>query len=59
VAAGGDRAAWIAALGALAPQMPKLAAVVWFDARDSTGDFRLRDQATLAAVKTLARGGCK
>jgi hypothetical protein len=38
--------------------MPKLAAVVWFDSRDGTGDFRLRDTATVAAVKTLARGGC-
>jgi mannan endo-1,4-beta-mannosidase len=59
VAAGGDRAAWIAALAALAPQMPKLAAVVWFDARDATGDFRLRDGATVAAVRALARGGCR
>jgi hypothetical protein len=58
VAAGGDRAAWIAALAGLAPQMPKLAAVVWFDAKDPTGDFRLSDASTLGAVKTLAKGGC-
>jgi beta-mannanase len=58
VAAGGDRAGWIAALGALAPQMPKLAAVVWFDAKDPGGDFRLTDKPTLGAVKTLASGKC-
>lgn len=58
VAAGGDRAAWIAALGALKAQLPKLTTVVWFDARDATGDFRLRDKATLTALRTLARGRC-
>jgi beta-mannanase len=59
VAAGGDRAAWIAALGGLPAQLPKLAAVVWFDAKDANGDFRLTDQPTLRAVKTLAGKGCR
>jgi mannan endo-1,4-beta-mannosidase len=58
VAAGGNRAAWIAQLGALPAQMPKLAAVVWFDAKQAEGDFRLADKATVAAVKTLAKGKC-
>ena len=58
VAAGGDRAAWVAALGALPAQLPKLAAVVWFDAKQADGDFRLADKATLTAVKTLAKGKC-
>jgi mannan endo-1,4-beta-mannosidase len=58
VTTGGDRAAWVAALGTLAPQLPKLAAIVWFDAQQADGDFRLRDASTLAAVKTLAKGTC-
>ena len=58
VRTGGDRAAWVAALGALKPQLPRLTTVVWFDARDATGDFRLGDGATLAALRTLARGRC-
>jgi Glycosyl hydrolase family 26 len=58
VATGGDRAAWIGGLGALGAQMPKLATVVWFDAKDPNGDFRLSDKATVGAVKTLASGRC-
>ena len=58
VATGGDRAAWVAALGALPAQMPKLAAVVWFDAKQAEGDFRLTDKPTLTAVKALAKGTC-
>jgi hypothetical protein len=59
VATGGDRAGWVAALGTLPAQMPKLAAVVWFDAKDGNGNFRLTDTATVKAVKTLAQKGCK
>jgi hypothetical protein len=58
VAAGGDRPGWVAALGALPAQMPKLAAVLWFDAKQAEGDFRLIDKPTLTAVKTLAKGKC-
>ena len=58
VSTGGDSAAWVAALGALPAQMPKLAAVVWFDAKQAEGDFRLTDKPTLTAVKTLAKGKC-
>jgi mannan endo-1,4-beta-mannosidase len=58
VATGGDRAAWVAALAGLRPQMPRLAAVVWFDAKDPNGDFRLSDAPTLRAVRTLAKGKC-
>jgi hypothetical protein len=58
VAAGGDRAAWIAGLGTLRAQMPRLAAVVWFDAKQAEGDFRLADKSTVNAVKALAKGKC-
>ena len=58
VTAGGDRPGWIAALGALPKQLPRLTAVVWYDARDTAGDFRLGDKPTLAAVKALAGGKC-
>jgi Glycosyl hydrolase family 26 len=58
VATGGDRAAWIGALGGLSTQLPRLATVVWFDAQDANGDFRLSGAATLGAVKTLAAGRC-
>jgi hypothetical protein len=58
VAGGGDRVAWIGGLGALRAQLPKLSTVVWFDAKDPNGDFRLTDRATVGAVKALAAGRC-
>ena len=40
-ARGGDEGAWIGALGQLGKTMPKLSGVVWYDVKDSTGDFRV------------------
>ena len=40
-ALGGDKAAWIDQLAALKVTMPKLAGVVWHDAKDANGDFRI------------------
>jgi hypothetical protein len=59
-ARGGDESAWIGALGQLGKTMPKLAGVVWYDVRDSTGDFRVpRKGAAAAAFKAFVRGACK
>jgi hypothetical protein len=59
-ARGGDESAWIGALGQLGQTMPKLAGVVWYDVRDSTGDFRVpRKGAAAAAFKAFVRGACK
>jgi hypothetical protein len=59
-ARGGDEGAWIGALGQLGKTMPKLAGVVWYDVRDSTGDFRVpRSGAAAAAFKAFVRGACK
>jgi len=39
---GGDKAAWIdSALGREAPRFPRLRALVWFDADQANGDFRI------------------
>jgi mannan endo-1,4-beta-mannosidase len=57
---GGDKGAWIGALGQLNKTMPKLAGVVWYDVRDATGDFRVpRTGAAAAAFKAFVRGACK
>jgi mannan endo-1,4-beta-mannosidase len=59
-AKGGDKGAWIGALGQLGKTMPKLAGVVWYDVRDSTGDFRVpRSGAAAAAFKAFVRSACK
>ena len=59
-AKGGDKGAWIGALGQLGKTMPKLSGVVWYDVRDSTGDFRVpRSGAAAAAFKAFVRGACK
>jgi mannan endo-1,4-beta-mannosidase len=59
-ARGGDEGAWIGALGQLGKTMPKLKGVVWYDVRDSTGDFRVpRTGAAAAAFKAFVRGACK
>jgi hypothetical protein len=59
-ARGGDKGAWIGALGQLGKTMPRLAGVVWYDVKDSTGDFRLpRTGAAAAAFKAFVRGSCK
>ena len=59
-ARGGDEGAWIGALGQLGKTMPKLAGVVWYDVRDSTGDFRVpRKGAAGAAFKAFVKNACK
>ena len=59
-ARGGDEGAWIGALGQLGKTMPKLSGVVWYDVKDSTGDFRVpRSGAAAAAFKAFVRGACK
>jgi hypothetical protein len=59
-ARGGDSGAWIGALGQLGKTMPNLAGVVWYDVKDSTGDFRVpRKGAAAAAFKAFVRGSCK
>jgi hypothetical protein len=59
-ATGGDKAAWISSLASLRQTMPRLAGVVWFDAKDTSGDFRLTGKPVVSAFKALAKGvGCK
>jgi glycosyl hydrolase family 26 len=59
-AKGGDEGAWIGALGQLGKTMPKLKGVVWYDVRDSTGDFRVpRKGAAAAAFKAFVKTACK
>lgn len=58
-ATGGDKAAWIGSLASLRTTMPKLAGVVWFDAKDPFGDFRLKGKSTTSAFKSLLKGRCK
>ncbi len=59
-AKGGDISAWIGALGQLGKTMPKLKGVVWYDVRDSTGDFRVpRKGAAAAAFKAFVKTACK
>ena len=59
-ARGGDEGAWIGALGQLGKTMPKLKGVVWYDVRDSTGDFRVpRKGAAAAAFKAFVKTACK
>jgi hypothetical protein len=57
-ATGGDKAAWIGSLASLKSTMPKLAGVVWFDAKDPFGDFRIKGKATTGAFKALLKGRC-
>ena len=59
-ARGGDEGAWIGALGQLGKTMPKLSGVVWYDVKDSTGDFRVpRSGAAAVAFKAFVRNACK
>lgn len=58
---GGDKAAWISALGTLdAKAMPLLRGVVWYDQREKLGDFRIRSgKKETAAFKALVKKrGC-
>jgi mannan endo-1,4-beta-mannosidase len=59
-ASGGDKAAWIRTLGTLRlGSMPRLAGVVWYDIRDSDGDFRLGAGAVTSAFRALLKGACR
>jgi len=59
-ARGGDEGAWIGALGQLGKTMPKLSGVVWYDVKDSTGDFRVpRKGAAASAFKAFVHSACK
>ncbi len=39
--------------------MPKLAGVLWYDVKDSFGDFRLRTRPVTSAFSTLLKGACR
>ncbi len=59
-AAGGDKAGWINTLTSLrTTSMPKLAGVIWFDAKDPYGDFRLQGAPVRTAFKGLLKGACR
>lgn len=58
---GGDKGAWITALGALKRTgMPQLKSVVWYDQLDPLGDFRIRSgKAETLAFRALVKAqGC-
>ena len=53
---GGSKAQWIAQLAGLRTAIPNLAGVVWYDARDPNGDFRIGATTTARkAFKGFAR----
>jgi len=56
-ARGGSQAAWVDDLAALRDDLPLLQGVVWHDAADANGDFRLRKTATTRAAFTRLLGG--
>jgi hypothetical protein len=58
-AVGGDEAGWILSLATLRAAMPRLAAIVWYDVNDPTGDFELRGKPIDAAFKSLLKGACR
>ena len=45
---GGSKAVWIAQLAALRTAIPSLGGIVWYDARDPNGDFRVGKSARKA-----------
>jgi mannan endo-1,4-beta-mannosidase len=51
---GGSKGAWIAQLAKLRTTIPNLGGIVWYDARDPNGDFRVRSRAARKAFKGLA-----
>ena len=50
---GGSRAAWIAQLAVLRTAIPNLGGIVWYDARDPNGDFRVGGKPARKAFKGL------
>jgi hypothetical protein len=58
-AAGGDKAGWIGQLAGLPKTMPELTGVLWYDARDPTGDFRLQGGPVRTAFHSLLKEACR
>ena len=56
---GGDKPGWIRTLATLrSTSMPKLAGVVWYDAKDQFGDFTLTAKPVGDAFRELLKGAC-
>jgi Glycosyl hydrolase family 26 len=53
--AGGSKAAWIAQLAVLRSAIPNLGGIVWYDARDPNGDFRVGSRSARKAFKGLVK----
>jgi hypothetical protein len=51
---GGSKAQWIAQLAGLRSEIPNLGGIVWYDARDPNGDFRVKTRPARKAFKGLA-----
>jgi Glycosyl hydrolase family 26 len=51
---GGSKAQWISQLAGLRSEIPNLGGIVWYDARDPNGDFRVRTRPARKAFKGLA-----
>jgi hypothetical protein len=58
-ASGGSKAGWIGQLAALTGSMPQLSGMVWYDARDATGDFRLRGPGVNSSFHSLLGEACR
>jgi Glycosyl hydrolase family 26 len=52
---GGSKAAWIAQLAGLRQEIPNLGGIVWYDARDPNGDFRVATAPARKAFKGLVK----
>ena len=53
--AGGSKAQWIAQLASLRAAIPNLGGIVWYDAKDPNGDFRVNGKAARKAFKGLVK----
>lgn len=40
--AGGDKSLWMSRLGKIDSRLPRVVGVVWYDVKEATGDFRIR-----------------
>ena len=57
---GGNKPSWIQSLKTLkTTTMPNLAGIVWLDAKDGNGDFRLSGKPVRKAFKSLLRKSCR
>jgi Glycosyl hydrolase family 26 len=52
---GGSKAQWIAQLAGLRGEIPNLGGIVWYDARDPNGDFRVGTKPARKAFKGLVK----